>query len=206
MRRRLPSDSLAHCLRGLGGRSVLKKSDDPPAILNQSRIISSVPLDVARKLGPPVAAIRLRDLSVLGALMPEAAIHEDCDLRASEDHVGPDTPRAEFEQQIFAKSQPKPLELRAQRQLGRRIRAAIRLHRLLRAMTARRWASRHCEKANAKVTSLGRARLLQRPLPPRRQLAERLNFQSARGPCRWRLRSANLQENLEAARSPQRSA
>ena len=48
---------------------------------------------------------------MLGALMPKATIHEDCDFRASEDNIWPDAPRAEFEQQIFAKSQPEPLEL-----------------------------------------------------------------------------------------------
>jgi hypothetical protein len=90
---------------------VLKEADDPPAILDQNCIILPVPLYVACKLRCPIAPICFWNLPVFWTSVPEAAIDKYCDLGASEDHIGPDTPSPEVEGQILAKSQPEALKL-----------------------------------------------------------------------------------------------
>lgn len=66
---------------------MLPDAYDSPALVHKLLVLSSVPRDVRVKLGRPPWPVVLRLGPVLGATMPEAAIHEDRQTNPGEDDV-----------------------------------------------------------------------------------------------------------------------
>lgn len=60
---------------------------DRPASRDESIVVGSVTGDVPLELRLPVTLIDARLCAVLGAAVPEAAVHEHCHPRAGEDDV-----------------------------------------------------------------------------------------------------------------------
>lgn len=62
---------------------------NPPAERNQRLVLGPVTGHVSVEFGPPPFSVVLRENSVVGALVPEAAVDEDHQPGAGENDVGP---------------------------------------------------------------------------------------------------------------------
>jgi hypothetical protein len=86
---------------------MVPNADYEPSSLSQCLRLRGVALAIAGELGFPIAGVRMRDMPVLGAAVPEAGIHENRDLSPGEDNVRADRSHArEPERQVDA--EPKP--------------------------------------------------------------------------------------------------
>ncbi len=84
-----------------------------PASFLQPTTASSVALGVCSKLGCPPTPILLRRRPVDRALMPEAAINENCNFQSQEDHIGA-LAHARNWRNVDSVPQPRAIELSAQ--------------------------------------------------------------------------------------------
>src|SRR5689334_3477103 len=66
---------------------VFPASQHKPPTLSEDAISLTVTLHISSDLRDPEFRVRLRRREMLGTSMPEATVHEDCDLRGNEDHV-----------------------------------------------------------------------------------------------------------------------
>ncbi len=80
-------DAICDCC----GIVVLPRAEDPPALSRQDRLVPGVALPVRQQLPSPQLGVGLRELHVLLAVVPEAAVDEDRDPGAWEHEVGADT-------------------------------------------------------------------------------------------------------------------
>lgn len=70
---------------------VFPEPDDSPAGIVKSSVGGTVPLDVAAEFGGPIPLVRRGLSTMLGAYVPETAVHEDRDLPGREDDVRANT-------------------------------------------------------------------------------------------------------------------
>jgi len=76
------------------GIVVLPRADHAPALRRQDRLVPCVALPVREELPSPQLGVRLRQLHVFLAVVPEAAVDEDRDPGAGEHEVGADAAAA----------------------------------------------------------------------------------------------------------------
>ena len=93
---------------------VLPDTDHGPAMLVKRSVYRGVPLRVPTEFGAPIPGVDSRLSSVVGASMPEAAIHEHRDPVARKGDVGLDFQLACSDKQILAKPQAFSVKTRAQ--------------------------------------------------------------------------------------------
>jgi hypothetical protein len=91
--------------------NVLEEPQYFPSIPLQSRVVLPIALDVPRELGRPIATIRLRNLTMIRAAVPETSVDEDGNFGAGEGHIWPDAPAVEPEQQVLPKTESTPMKL-----------------------------------------------------------------------------------------------
>jgi hypothetical protein len=78
--------------RGFDRVFVLPDSDDQPPHRSQDRVgVTVTPGDTA-EFEPPPAPVRNGKVTVFGAGVPETTVDEDCDARASQEHIDPLAP------------------------------------------------------------------------------------------------------------------
>ena len=97
---------------------VLPDPHDLPARRQQGRVGGAVALDVAGQLGSPVPGVRGGLGAVLGAGVPEAAVHEDGDPAGGERDVWPDPRSVEVQPVVLAVPEALAVQRSAQRHLG----------------------------------------------------------------------------------------
>jgi len=78
-----------HSVSGLNRVFVLPHADDLPALSTEHLVVPSIPLPICQELRPPQSGVRLRQVRVLLAEVPEAAVDEDRHAGPREDQVGP---------------------------------------------------------------------------------------------------------------------
>lgn len=97
---------------------MLPDAYDMPAGRSEASIGKPIPVNVALQLRSPVPLVVCRLPSMIRADMPEAAIHEDCDLRSREHQVGADAACGEIQAVVLTESTSAPVEKRAEGHLG----------------------------------------------------------------------------------------
>ncbi len=111
---------------GYGGRILMFPNPNHfPAYLTQHHIISRVATAVGCDLVQPPLTVRLGNHEMLGAPMPEAAIHEHCNLHSHKNNVrtaGQVTP-------VSAETNTAPVEFPAQGSLWLGVANRLGLHR-----------------------------------------------------------------------------
>lgn len=89
---------------------MLEEPEDLPPCVAEQSVVSPIALNVASKLGLPVAPIRPGNLSVLRTAMPKASVDEYCHLGAGENHIGSDTSRLKLERHVLAKPKTQSMQ------------------------------------------------------------------------------------------------
>jgi hypothetical protein len=88
------------------GRLVLPRSDNFPARGAERALDSTVPGEVSLELRDPVVRVAARNVAVLRAAVPEAAVNEHGDAPAAEDDVRPHLKTVESEWIVDTEAQP----------------------------------------------------------------------------------------------------
>lgn len=102
---------------------VLPRADDAPALCHQDRLVPRVALPVREELPSPEVGVRLREMGVLLAVVPEAAVDEDRDPGAGEHEVGADAAPAAH-RSVDEEPAAAAVELAAHCELGRGVPSA----------------------------------------------------------------------------------
>ncbi len=95
----LPLQNPYECLYGFGWWHVLPDPDDSPSGRSKNLIDGSIAGNVPFQLGLPIGGIGRRDMAVVGAPVPEAAIDEHGNPLARERYVGPNAPPPTWDMQ-----------------------------------------------------------------------------------------------------------
>jgi hypothetical protein len=119
-------DSLGDRLRQL----VLPGPEYPPARGGQGGVDRAVPGGVAGELRLPIGGVCAREVAVLGAAMPEAAVYEHREPRPGKDDVGSNEAAGDTNGQVDSESQPAPVQLAAKRELGAAVATPVASHSL----------------------------------------------------------------------------
>lgn len=109
-----------HTICGSRDVVVLPDSDDSPALGDQDRFVLRIALTVGQQLPAPEVGIGLREVGVLLAVVPEAAIDEHRDPGAREDEVRP-YPTTRAHPPVDEEATPTSVQFAAYSQLGRRV-------------------------------------------------------------------------------------
>jgi hypothetical protein len=99
---------------------VLPEPQHTPAFRNQNRLVLCVPLTIGEQLPTPELSVRLRQVGVLLAVVSEASVDEDGDTCSREHEVRPH-PAPGADLTVHEEPPSPPVQLSAQRQLGRRV-------------------------------------------------------------------------------------
>lgn len=102
--------------------------DDGPTCTAKRVVSLAITLHIPGQFWRPVPIVDLWRPAVLGAAMPEAAVHKYRHALAREDDVRLDSSAMDDDPMILPKAIPQAVESRAQSDLGFRIGAADRLH------------------------------------------------------------------------------
>lgn len=89
---------------------VLPDPHDGPPGLGERCIDPTVALDVRSELWHPVLEVRLRDVLVVWATVPEAAIDEDGDLPTREDDIGAHSDGPDPQEVVLAEPMAAPVQ------------------------------------------------------------------------------------------------
>lgn len=76
-------------IRSIARIVVLPNSHDRPSSFRQPAIVETISLPRPGEFDLPPRPVGLREFTVLGTAMPEAAVHEDGDPSRTKDNVGP---------------------------------------------------------------------------------------------------------------------
>lgn len=107
---------------------MLPAADHGPSGLRQGAVDLLIALDVAAKLRSPELVISLRHGGVLGALMPEASVHEHCQSGRRERYVGANGKVIEFDAKVLPETEAAAMKLRAEGSLRPGVDAAVGNH------------------------------------------------------------------------------
>jgi hypothetical protein len=127
-----PVDRIRDCL-------VLPQPHDRPSGRRQSSGIARVALAITCQFWRPIPLVGRWLPPVLGAAVPEAAVHEDGDLALREDNVRSDPNAREVEPQVNPEAVPGTVQGGPQGQLGAGISPPVALHVAASALVQRGW-------------------------------------------------------------------
>src|SRR5829696_3259520 len=114
----------------LGYVLVLPGAEHLPAVTCERAVDSTVSGDVASELRLPVRGVRTWRVAVVRAAVPEAAVDEDGEARAREDHVGSNDSGRSRDWVIDPEAQPTSVELRPQSQFRSCVTPTVAAHAL----------------------------------------------------------------------------
>src|SRR5829696_904503 len=114
----------------LGYVLVLPGAEHLPSVTCERAVDSTVSGDVASELRLPVRGVRPWRVAVVRAAVPEAAVDEDGEARAREDHVGSNDSGRSRDWVIDPEAQPTSVELRPQSQFRSCVTPTVAAHAL----------------------------------------------------------------------------